>query len=255
MIFELGIAIGLIVVAIAFLAEYSDSTIGMGYGTTLAPVLLLFGFKPLQVVPAVLLSQLAGGAFAALLHHRFGNVNFSRGGHFRIALVLASSGIIGALSAVFIALRSYEPYLSLYIGALVIATGVVILLTIGKDHSFSWKKIVGFGFVASFNKGIAGGGYGPLAVTGQLLSGVNGRNAIGITALAESFVCIIGLIGYTAFNGGVDWALAPYLLIGSVASVPFSTMTVKRLEISKLRALIGSAAIILGTVTVLKVVF
>ena len=56
----------LVVAAFAFICEYLNASLGMGYGTTLAPLLLLLGFQPLQVVPAVLLGQLAGGFFGGL---------------------------------------------------------------------------------------------------------------------------------------------------------------------------------------------
>ena len=57
MLIEEVFLVGLCIAFIAFLAEYVDSTLGMGYGTTLTPVLLLMGYEPMQVVPAVLLSN------------------------------------------------------------------------------------------------------------------------------------------------------------------------------------------------------
>ncbi|GAI88319.1 unnamed protein product, partial [marine sediment metagenome] len=50
--------LGITLSIIALLCEYVDSTLGMGYGTALTPVLLLFGFTPMQIIPAVLLSEL-----------------------------------------------------------------------------------------------------------------------------------------------------------------------------------------------------
>ena len=76
MIFELSLMTGICIVIIAFLAEYMDSTLGMGYGTTLTPLLLLLGFEPLQVVPAILLSELLTGLLAGFTHHSVGNVDF-----------------------------------------------------------------------------------------------------------------------------------------------------------------------------------
>jgi uncharacterized membrane protein YfcA len=65
-----------VVVAItALLCEDIDASIGMGYGTTLTPLLLIIGFLPLQVVPAVLLGQLAGGLIGGFFHHKLGNIN------------------------------------------------------------------------------------------------------------------------------------------------------------------------------------
>lgn len=45
----------------ALFCEYIDASIGMGYGTALTPQLLIIGLSPLEVVPAVLLGQLAVG--------------------------------------------------------------------------------------------------------------------------------------------------------------------------------------------------
>lgn len=63
------------IIFFSFFCEYIDSTLGMGFGTTLTPVLLVFGFAPLQIVPVVLLSELITGILAAIFHHRAGNVN------------------------------------------------------------------------------------------------------------------------------------------------------------------------------------
>ena len=60
----------------ALACEYMDSSLGMGYGTTLAPLLMLSGFEPLQIVPAVLISELVTGVSAGLLHQCDGNVDF-----------------------------------------------------------------------------------------------------------------------------------------------------------------------------------
>ena len=51
----------ILIVVIAFICEYMDSTLGMGYGTTLTPLFLIFGYKPLEIIPVVLLSELITG--------------------------------------------------------------------------------------------------------------------------------------------------------------------------------------------------
>jgi len=37
---------------------------------------------------------------------------------------------------------------------------------IGHSPSFSWKRLIAIGLISSFNKGISGGGYGPLVTGG-----------------------------------------------------------------------------------------
>lgn len=244
----LGIAL------LAFFSEYMDAALGMGYGTILTPLLLILGFKPLEVVPAVLLSQLVTSLTASFFHHRFGNVNFKRGSsHLNVALVLALSGIVGSVAAVFVAINIPQLVLKVYIGFMVLAIGIVMLVNMHKAHGFSWKRIAGVGLVAAFNKGISGGGYGPVVTGGQILSGVDGKNAVGITSLAEGLTCMVGFSIYFMTGSVKSWELLPYVLIGAIISVPFSAATVRRLNTRTLRIAIAILTILLGVATLLRV--
>jgi len=250
----LGIEIFLAVLIFAFFCELIDSSLGMGYGTTLTPVLIIIGFGPLAIVPCVLLSELITGITAGFAHHKAGNVNFKRGStHLNIAIVLASCSIIGATIAVFIAINIPTLWLNTYIGLIVLGMGVLILLTINKTYKFSWKKITGIGLIAAFNKGMSGGGYGPVVTGGQILSGVNGNNAVGITSLAEGLTCVVGVIIFIVSPESINWGLAPSLIIGAILSVPFSTFIVKKLPTKTLKISIGILTLILGLMTLIKV--
>jgi uncharacterized membrane protein YfcA len=242
---------------LALACEYVDSTLGMGYGTTLTPILLLIGYEPAQIVPSVLLSEFLTGILAGVLHHEVGNVNFKLGSRpLKVALVLAACSIVGTLLAVSIAVNVPKWMTKTYIGLLVLAMGVSILLTIGRTFGFSWKKVVGLGLLAAFNKGISGGGYGPLVCGGQVLAGMDEKEAIGITSLAEGLVCIVGVLAYyVTGNGGVDWGLAPSLVLGAVASVPFAALTVSKIPLRHMRWVIGIAVTVLGLFTLGKLVF
>lgn len=238
---------------LAFFCEYIDSALGMGYGTTLTPVLLLLGFEPLEIVPAVLLSELITGFLASIFHHGLGNVDFSRKSKsLHIALVLGLCSVAGTLFAVFVAVRISKTAMSLIIGTIIMVMGLVILILRDKTFKFSWAGITTLCVVASFNKGISGGGYGPLMMGGQLINGVEVKSAIGITQLAEAMVCLVGVIAYIFVPSGT-MRIAPWLIVGAVASVPFATYTVKKFAHEKLRTVVGTAAVILATMTFLKV--
>lgn len=276
---ELALWFIIMIVIGAFICEYVDSTLGMGYGTTLTPGLLLVGFSPMQIVPAVLLSELISGVLAGIFHHFEGNVNFKpkttdiskiKGminscGFFhglrntlsfdsKIVLLLASCSIIGTIAAVFVAINIPTFWLKLYIGVLVLSMGLVILIFYNKNFKFSPKKIVGLGLLASFNKGMSGGGYGPIVTSGQILSGVQGKSAVGITSLAEGLTCLVGVIAYALVSTNpVDWGLAPYIVIGAVLSVPFSAKSVKFISTKKLKLAIAILTIALGILTIIKI--
>ncbi len=243
-------------VPIALAAEYVDSTLGMGYGTSLTPILLLLGYSPLQVVPAVLLSELATGLLAAGLHHGVGNVNFRRGSHdLKVALTLGGLSVIGAVIAAVLAVSLPTKVVKLYIAAIVLVMGVLILLRGRRSLSFSWGRLVGIGAVASFNKGISGGGYGPLVTAGQIVSGVSPKNAVGITSLAEGLTCVVGVVTYLALRPGTSWELAPPLLLGAILSVPLAALTVKWLPERAFTLAIGASVLILGVLSLFRALF
>jgi len=280
MLLGLSIWVIITIVIVAFLCEYMDSTLGMGYGTTLTPVLLLLGYNPMQIVPAVLLSELITGVMAGIFHHRAGNVNFkpkttdfsvimhklkalgyvesARRGlplHLKVALLLTICSVVGTVAAVFIAINLPKFWLKLYIGCLVLSMGVVIIICLNRDFRFSWKKITSLGLIASFNKGMSGGGYGPVVTGGQILSGVEGRSAVGITSLAEGLTCLVGIIAYVLVTGNaIDWRLAPVIIAGAVFSVPLSAISVKKISTRGLKFAIAILTIILGLLTIIKTI-
>jgi uncharacterized membrane protein YfcA len=277
-ILALSIWVVIAIVIVAFFCEYMDSTLGMGYGTTLTPVLLLLGFSPMQIVPAVLLSELITGLLAGFFHHREGNVNFKpetadfsliahqlkalgyidsfRRGlplHLRVALLLTICSVVGTVAAVFVVFNIPKFWLKLYIGCLVLSMGTIIIICLNKEFSFSWKKITSLGLIASFNKGMSGGGYGPVVTGGQILSGVEGRCAVGITSLAEGLTCLVGVILYVLVSkDAIDWKLAPIIITGAIFSVPLSAKSVKKIKTRNLKLAIAIITIVLGILTIIK---
>jgi len=237
----------------ALACEYMDSSLGMGYGTTLTPVLLLAGFAPLQIVPAVLLSELMTGLAAGVLHQRDGNVDFLRDARARkTTFLLGSLSGIGALLAVWVAISISKFWLSLFITVIILAMGVVILLTRNRKVPYHAGGIVAVGAVAAFNKGLSGGGYGPLVTAGQVISGLPAKHAVAVTSVAESLTCLIGVLGYLAMGQSIAWELAVPLALGALLSVPMATLTVSRVSETTLRGAVGVFTLVLGAVALLK---
>ncbi len=262
----------LFIFAVAFFCEYIDSTLGMGYGTTLTPLLLFIGFEPLTIIPAILFSELLTGSFAAVMHHRAGNVAFDfshdtehkiarrlgklgyvpKSQDSKIALVLIICSLIGAVISVAVAVNLPKLYMKLFIGAIVLTMGIIMLAKRKASPTFSWSKIAGLGAVAAFNKGLSGGGYGPLVTSGQILSGVRTKSSVGITSLSESFTCLVGVGMYLVLGTQVDWSIAPFLVAGAMTSVPICAYTVKRIQLDKFISLVGIATATLGALTLIN---
>ena len=243
-----------LIMPLAFVCEFIDASLGMGYGTSLTPILLLMGFEPLQVVPAVLFSEFVTGIISAFFHHNLRNVNFSpKSKDTRVALILSLCSIIGVVGAVILAINLPGKILKLWIGGIVLFMGIFILVTFNRKPRFTWTKITTVGVIASFNKGLSGGGYGPLVMGGQILSGVNVKNAVGITSLAEGLTCLVGITLYFFMRSSADWTLAPWLMTGAVLSVPFAAQTLKQLTERKVKIAIAVVMFVLGALTLGKV--
>jgi uncharacterized membrane protein YfcA len=237
----------------ALACEFMDSSLGMGYGTTLTPLLLLSGFEPLQIVPAVLISELMTGLTAGLLHQRDGNVDFLNDARARrTTLLLGSLSGIGAILAVWLAVSVSKFWLGLFITGIILAMGVIILATRNRQIPYRAGGIVTVGAVAAFNKGLSGGGYGPLVTAGQVVSGLPAKHAVAVTSVAESLTCLIGVLAYLAMGKSIAWELAVPLTLGALLSVPMATLTVSRSSETALRGVVGVVTLFLGAVALLK---
>ncbi|MBN1395154.1 MAG: sulfite exporter TauE/SafE family protein [Pirellulales bacterium] len=246
-----GIMLVLFLAALA--CEYIDSSLGMGYGTTLTPILLLAGFQPLSVVPCVLLSELVTGTLAGAMHHRDGNVDFFRDRTARnTAILLSALSVAGAVAAVTLALKVPKVWLSGIIAVIILSVGIATLATIRRRLKYNRKQMVALGAVAAFNKGLSGGGYGPLVTAGQVVSGISPKHAVAITSLSEAWTCLVGLAAYLILGGSIDWMLAVPLTVGAVLSVPVATLTVRRLPEVVMRTSVGGATCLLGVLTLVK---
>lgn len=248
---ELGAYVG--IAALAFICELIDSSLGMMYGTILAPVLLIIGFNPLLAVPSILISQALGGLVAAGFHHRLGNVYFSRRSiDSKAVFIITAFGIIGVAAALSLALNIPSWVIKTYIGVLVLAMGALILSK--RQFSFSWRRLSVVGLISSFNKAMSGGGFGPVVTTGHIISGIDSKSAVGITTLAEAPICIAAFIGYLLFHPGFSWNLAIALIVGAGIAATLGPHITSRFHSPRLRTAIGILALILGIWTLVKVI-
>ncbi len=236
---------------LAFIGELIDCSLGMGYGTMLSPILIIAGFDPLLVIPSLLLSQGLSGLAAGILHHKRKNIYFSK--HSRdtyIVCIFTLFGVTATIISVFVAVSIPKAVLMAYIGLLVTLVGIIML--INKKFSFSWKKMIGVGILAAFNKGLSGGGFGPVVTGGQIISGNRQRDSIGCTTVAESPICLAGFLSYVFLNGIAEWGLLFVLCIGAIAATPFGTLLTKRMESKRSKPILGAFITSLGALMILK---
>lgn len=265
-----------------FLVGLADSTLGMGYGTLGVPLLVGLGFSPHMVVPAMILGQMAEGSHTTFWHTRLGNVKWGKKkGEVRsreetvsayqvpkeqagflgwknwttdtTALVILSVGgvataITGAVTGALLPAR----ILTLYIAYMVIAIGLIVIIKSWRPWRFSWKGLWALGAIAAFNRGIGGGGYGPITTGGQIITGRNVRGAIGSTTLAEVFISAVALITWLIMIRVIWWEFFLIVFLLSATSSPCSALLVRKFGEKRLDLVIGAACLLIGTRALLR---
>ena len=223
------------VILICAFFEYMDSAGGMGYGTALTPLMLMAGFDPKQVVPCVMITEMFTGLMAGVIHGEFENVEWKfspMNETTKLTIVVAIIGmccVCFSITAAYKVLKVHKFWIKLYVAMLLVVMGVCSLLTAKKYVNYKPKWMWLFAAVGGFNKGIGGGGYGPVITVGGLLAGVPVKSMVAVTSLAEGATCLFAVITWFALLSSgvvVDYMLLPSFVIGTVLAAvgaPYTT--------------------------------
>ena len=224
----LSLELIIIIVLIAFLFEIMDSGAGMGFGTGLAPLLLLMGFEPLQIVPTILISESITGFVDSYFDNEFKNVEYKfrpLNDSTRLALIIAFFGCISIIISVFLtyaALNLPKSFIKFYVAILILFMGIFaifrIRITQKKDLIPKPKLMILFAALAGFNKGVGGGGYGPVITLGEVSCGIYEKSATAIVSFSEAIVSVAGIITFlivSTIGVKVDFILLPWIFTGA----------------------------------------
>lgn len=215
------------VVLLAAFFEFMDASAGMGFGTALTPLLLLVGFDPKQIVPVVMIQQGAAGLVGAFLHREFENVEWKlkpMSETIKLALIIIVSGVVFnvlAIVGVYKIFQVEKVWIQLYVALLLLMMGVTSLFQSKKERPYKPNKMVFWASLAGFNKGVGGGGYGPVVTIGGLMSGVPAKSMMAVTAISEGAVSTCSVIVWLAMLGSgvtIDYILLPSFMLATVFS-------------------------------------
>ena len=223
------------VVLMAAFFEFMDASAGMGFGTALTPLLLVLGFDPKQIVPVVMIQQAAAGLVGAFLHREFENVEWKfkpMSATIKLALIIVVSGAVFNILAIVGVYKIFlvdKVWIKLYVAILLLMMGAISLFQSRKERPYKPGKMVLWASLAGFNKGVGGGGYGPVVTIGGLLAGVPVKSMLAVTAISEGSVSTISLITWLIMlSSGVtiDYLLLPSFMIAtmfSAVAAPYMT--------------------------------
>lgn len=236
----------------AFVMMVVDTSLGMLYGTILSPVLIGAGFEPLLVVPAILLSQIVGDLSATPFHHWFGNADFKGlTKDVKVVLAMVMPGLVAVVIGALIAMRLPSAVVKTYVGALVIVMGLLVLIR--RRFKYRFKFHIIYGTIASFNKVISGGGFGPITSTGGIIGGLKSRVSVATTSFAELIICVGSFIAYLILKGMIDPYFAGALCIGAFAGGIVGPYLASRTNQDKLRVIVAAFGLVTGVWLLAKV--
>ena len=226
------------VVLLCAIFEYMDSAGGMGYGTALTPLLLSAGFDPKQVVPLVMITEMVTGLVSGLIHGEFENVEWKlrpMNETTKLTMMIAITGMIAtmiSITAVYNYFQLHKFWIKLYVTILLVVMGVCSIMTAVKYAKYRPNLMWIFAFVGGFNKGVGGGGYGPVITVGGLISGVPVKSMVAVTSFAEGLTCLAAVVTWFALVSVgviVDYMLLPSFVLGTVVAAvgaPYTTRVI-----------------------------
>jgi len=78
--------------------------------------------------------------------------------------------------------------------------------------------------IGAFNKGLSGGGFGPIITGGQIIAGNGHKNSIASTTFSEVPICLTSFIVYALIGKPLDLNLIMYLSIGALIGAPIGAL-------------------------------
>ncbi len=238
-----------IIFLVASLAAFINSLLGMGYGTILTPILVMAGYEPKILVPNILLSQLVVDVTGGVFHLK--NRNFS-GKDVKTVIAIAIPATVLSTLGALTTVNTPSIYLKLYIGALITAIGLLVIT--GKRFNAGYKGLGLIGVFAGFNKGLMGGGFGPIVASGQIFINREFRSSIAVGNISEITVCIAGLLTFIKTAGQYTLTFALPICIPAAAAAaigPYLTRAVGNRKDAP--RLLGALTMLLGICVLTKV--
>ncbi|TXT67751.1 MAG: putative membrane transporter protein [Promethearchaeota archaeon] len=248
-----------LIILLGFLGALSDSALGMGYGL-LSPILLSIGLDPLIIVPVLLISQMTTGFTGTIFHSFYKNVDLSskHTQDIKASVLFVLMGLSGMTLAVLLTINLSKEYVMLYIGIMVCVGGILMLPEI--NFPFSWTRLYVLSIIASFNKAISGGGYGPIMTVGQMTSGRESRESVAVTDLSEACLSGYGFILYLILNTFSEnllltFELALIMILSGIVATPIGALFTKKLRKKVTKKIIGALSITIGIFTILRFIY
>ncbi|QRV24178.1 sulfite exporter TauE/SafE family protein [Marinomonas foliarum] len=227
---------------------------GVGGGSLMTPLLLMFGFPPHIAIGTDLMYAGIAKSTGVVMHAKRGHVNW------KIVFAMAAGSIPASFITVWALSRfdkpdHYQEILTSTLGIMLVLTAAVIVfrakLTSKLNFNLSEKqstKVVFFcGFVLGILVTLTSVGAGALgtAIMMVLFPAMRAKNIVG-TDLAHAVpLTLVAGIGHI-FLGNVDYTLLAALLIGSIPTIYIGTRIASHVPNHVLQPVLATALLSFG---------
>lgn len=225
-------------IAIGFVAQMIDGSLGMAYGVSANSFLMAIGLSPAISSASVHTSEIFTTLVSGLSHLKFGNVDK------KMVLKLLIPGVIGGGLGAYV-LTAFDgnvikPYISIYL----LIMGVRILYKAFKptvEHGREPKTslLVALGLIGGTCDAIGGGGWGPVVTSTLISTGHSPRKTIGSVNFSEFFVTVTESVVFILTLGLTHWKIILGLLIGGVVAAPLAAYLTKKLPTKAIMICVG----------------
>lgn len=234
-----------------FLAQMTDGSLGMGYGTISTTFLLANGVNPAIVSSRVHSARVFSSGVSGYSHHRFGNINK------KLFKALVIPGIAGAVLGATLAFyaQKYSTWVRVPVSLYTVYLGIFIIRKAFKKKN-PQNKVRRAGWLASiggFTDAFAGGGWGSLVTSTLISKRKSPRYVVGSVCLAEFFVVFASSITFFIFLKSIPLLDVAGLIIGGLIAAPIAAKLVGKLPLKTMFVLIGTLVILTSFFTIWKV--
>ena len=186
----------------------------------------------------LLASEAATGLAAGGMHNEFRNIELSLRPLNKAAktlLLVATLGVVGAVVAEVLAYFAFElpeTAVRTWVAAVVVGMAGLVATQVWLRGSKKYRprRLAPFAALAGVNKGIGGGGYGPVVTLGGILSGVHEKSSVAVASAAEGIASTVGAIVFAVFvvlGEDVSWDLLPWLWLGAFPAAVLAPYVVR----------------------------
>jgi siroheme synthase-like protein len=242
----------LLMLICGFIAQMSDGSLGMGYGTISTTFLLAIGISPAIVSSRVHSARVFSSGVSGYSHHRFGNINR------KLFRALVVPGIIGAILGAGLAFygQKYSNYVRIPLSVYTMYLGYFIIRKafVKKTRSMKVKRAGWLASIGGFMDAFAGGGWGALVTSTLISKRRTPRYVVGSVCLAEFFVVLASSITFFILLKSIPLADVAGLILGGLIAAPIAARLVGKLPIKTMFILVGILVLLTSTNTLWRAV-